>query len=99
MELRIDPGVLEAAAEVCGDLRDRVRASAVDIEPETEAAIAGLAGWRTRGALQDLLSSWQEDLTKLTGYLKTFSDALAGCAMDYRYSDVANAARFDIRGR
>lgn len=99
MDVRVDPEVLEAGARVCGELRSRLTVSAADVEPETGAAASGLPGWRTREALEQLIWTWRDDLTKLARYLDTFGDALAGCAVDYRHTDRASADRFDIRGR
>ncbi|GGM42611.1 hypothetical protein GCM10011608_29100 [Micromonospora sonchi] len=97
--MRVDPEVLTKAGVVCGDLRDGLRRSAADVDDETLAAVAGLPGWRTRAALEQVAVSWQDDLRKLMGYLSTLSEAFNECARDYRYSDSTAAARFDIRGR
>jgi hypothetical protein len=91
--------VLEAAAGVCGDLRDRVGQDGREVVPVTEAAMSGLAGWRTRQALDVMLDAWTDDVTGLGRYLGSLGDALSGCARDYRYTDHANAELFDIRGR
>ncbi|TCB89403.1 hypothetical protein E0H26_28070 [Micromonospora zingiberis] len=98
-EVRVEPEVLTRAAGVCGDLREGLRQSAADVDGETLAAVSGLPGWRSRSALEQLAVSWQDDLAKLVGYLSTLGDAFDECAVDYRYSDNANAALFDIRGR
>ncbi|MEU6076956.1 type VII secretion target [Micromonospora sp. NPDC047074] len=99
IELRVEPELLEKASYVCDDLGDDLRRSASGIGDETRAAVAGLPGWQTRTALEQLRWSWSDDLTKLDGHLTTVGEALRGCAMDYRYTDEANAARFDIRER
>ncbi|MER6591404.1 type VII secretion target [Micromonospora purpureochromogenes] len=98
-ELRVEPDLLEKASRVCDDLRDDLRRSAADIGDETQAALSGLPGWQTRTALEQLRWSWSDDLTKLTGYLSKIGEALRDCGRDYRYSDEASAAHFDIRGR
>jgi len=98
-EVRVDPGVLEQAARVCDDLREHVRSTRSRITTNTEEAASGLPGWHTRRALEELSWAWSDDLRKLAGYLEKYGDALRGCAMDYRNTDVANAARLDIRGR
>ncbi|SCL36943.1 Excreted virulence factor EspC, type VII ESX diderm [Micromonospora pallida] len=98
-EVRVEPEVLEKTSHVCDDLRDDLRRSAADIEDDTQAALSGLPGWQTRTALEQLRWSWSDDLTKLTGHISNIGDALRGCARDYRYSDVASAALFDIRER
>lgn len=98
-EVRVPPELLEKASRVCGDLRDDLKRGAADIGDETRAALSGLAGWQTRTALDQLHWSWSDDLTKLDGYLSKLGDALHGCALDYRHTDQASAARFDIRGR
>lgn len=99
MDVRVEPAVLDEASRVCADLRESLRQGAADVEPDTEAAMSGLPGWSARGALEELLWTWRDDFTKLSGYLATFGDALTGAAADYRHTDEANAARFDIRGR
>ncbi|MEK8106547.1 type VII secretion target [Micromonospora sp. M12] len=99
VELRVEPELLDKAAKVADDLRDQLRKSAADVGDETDAAVAGLPGWRTRAALEQFRWSWSDDLAKLTTYLTSLGDGLRGCATDYRYSDEASAARFDIRGR
>ena len=98
-ELRVEPDVLDRAARVADDLRDDLRKSAADVGGETDAAVVALAGWQTRSALEQFRWSWSEDLSKLAEYLTKVSDGLRGCASDYRLSDEASAARFDIRGR
>ncbi|MEV4467320.1 type VII secretion target [Micromonospora echinofusca] len=99
IELHVEPELLEKASRVCDDLRDDLRRDVSDVGDETRAAVSGLPGWQTRAALEQLRWSWSDDLTKLDRYLSQVGDALQGCAMDYRYSDEANAARFDIHGR
>ncbi|WP_092548346.1 WXG100 family type VII secretion target [Actinoplanes derwentensis] len=98
-EVRVDPPILEAAAGACDELQDRLRQSSRNIEPETEVAMAGLPGWSTRGALESLMWAWNDDATRFATYLGSMGDALNGCARDYRHTDHANAALFDIRGR
>ncbi|GIJ27428.1 hypothetical protein Vqi01_25900 [Micromonospora qiuiae] len=98
-EVRVEPEVLAKAGGACVELRDALRRSATDVDGETLAAVAGLPGWRTRAALEQVAVSWQDDLRKLVGYLSTLSEAFDECARDYRYSDNTSAARFDIRGR
>nr|WP_026185541.1 type VII secretion target [Salinispora pacifica] len=98
-ELRVAPDLLDRAAGACADLREDLRRSAADIGDETGMAVSGLPGWQTRAALEQLHESWLADLTRLTGYLDQLGDAFGDCARDYRYSDEANAAHFDIRGR
>ncbi|MGN9808147.1 hypothetical protein ACTMSW_02150 [Micromonospora sp. BQ11] len=76
--------------------RDQVdRPSATPLD----AAVAALGGWQTRAALEQFRWSWSEDLSKLADYLTKVGDGLRECASDYRSSDEASAARFDIRGR
>ncbi|MEU4774641.1 type VII secretion target [Micromonospora sp. NPDC023644] len=99
IELHVEPELLEKASRVCDDLRDDLRRGVSDVGDETRAAVAGLPGWQTRAALEQLRWSWSDDLTKLDGYLAQMGDALQGCAMDYRYSDEASAAHFDLGGR
>ncbi|MEW2386002.1 type VII secretion target [Micromonospora sp. NPDC047707] len=99
MELRVEPELLDRAAQVADELRDELRKSAADVGDETDGAVAGLAGWQTRTALEQLRWSWSDDLAKLTSYLEKVGDGLRGCARDYRYSDEASATRFDIRRR
>lgn len=98
-DVRVKPEVLEQAAHVCDDLRDQVRAKRAGVAADTEAAVAGLAGWQTRTALEELAWAWGDDLGKLAGYIERYGDALRGCATDYRYTDEASAAHFDLRGR
>ncbi|MER7335220.1 MULTISPECIES: type VII secretion target [unclassified Micromonospora] len=98
-EVRVEPDVLEKASHVCDGLRDDLRRSTADIGDETQAALAGLSGWQTRTALEQLRWSWSDDLTKLSSYLSNVGDALGDCARDYRYSDEASAAHFDILRR
>ena len=99
MEVRVEPAVLETASRVCEDLRARLRRGVQDVEPGTESAVSGLPGWHTREALEELMWTWREDFQKLSGYLETLADALRAAAKDYRHTDEANAAHFDIRGR
>jgi uncharacterized protein YukE len=98
-EVRVDPPILETAARVSGEIRDRLQQAGGDAAPATEAAIAGLSGWQTRQALEDLLWAWNDDTAALGKYLGTLGDALTGCARDYQHTDRANAGLFDIRGR
>ncbi|PZM88444.1 MAG: hypothetical protein DIU79_16865 [Actinobacteria bacterium] len=98
-EVRVDPAVLERAARVCDDMRAQVRVRRSGITADTEEAASGLPGWQTRRALEELSWAWGDDLRKLAGYLEKYGEALRGCARDYRHTDVANAARLDIRGR
>lgn len=95
----MDPPVLEAAARACAGLGERVREGNRDVGPETEAAMPGLGGWQTRRGLETLLTAWADDTAALTRYLGSLEDALQGCARDYRYTDHANAALFDIPDR
>lgn len=97
--MQVEPERLDDAARACDDIRDRLRASAADVQPETETAIAGLPGWRTRGALERVAAAWDEDLKGFGSYLTDIAEALRKTAADYRYTDEANAANFDIRGR
>ncbi|MGC5331887.1 WXG100 family type VII secretion target [Micromonospora sp. DT62] len=99
IELHVEPELLEKASRVCDDLRDDLRRGVSDVGDETRAAVSGLPGWQTRVALEQLRWSWSDDLAGLERYLSQVGDALQGCAMDYRYSDEASAARFDIPGR
>ncbi|GAA4964590.1 WXG100 family type VII secretion target [Actinoplanes utahensis] len=99
-EVRVEPVVLEAAARVCAELADRVKESNRDVGPETEAAMTGLGGWKTRYSLELLATAWTDDAEDLAGYLSALGDALSGCARDYQHTDRATAALFDItRGR
>ncbi|SCF29052.1 Uncharacterized conserved protein YukE [Micromonospora purpureochromogenes] len=98
-EFRVEPEVLDRAARVADGLRDELRKSAADVGGETDAAVAALGGWQTRSALEQFRWSWSDDLSKLTDYLTELGDGLRGCAWDYRSTDEASAARFDIRGR
>lgn len=93
------PDLLDRAARVCVELREDLRRDAADIGDETATAVSGLPGWQTQAALERLHESWLADLTRLTGDLDHLGDAFTDCARDYRYSDEANAAHFDIRGR
>lgn len=98
-ELRVEPDLLENASRVCEDLHAVLQRSAVGVQDETQAAISGLPGWRTRPALEQLSWSWSDDLSNLTGNLSKIGDALGDCARDYRYGDQASAALFDNLGR
>lgn len=95
-EVRVDPPILEAAAQTCADLGDRAQRGNRDIGPATETAMSGLPGWQTRRALEALTSAWSDDVKGLTGYLSRLSESLNGCARDYRHTDHANAEMFDI---
>ncbi|MEH0973322.1 hypothetical protein V6U77_19560 [Micromonospora sp. CPCC 205546] len=99
IELHVEPELLEKAARVCDDLRDDLRGGVSDLGDETRTAVAGLPGWQTRTALERLRWSWSDDLRKLDRHVSAVGDALQGCAMDYRYSDEASAAHFDLPGR
>ncbi len=95
VDFRVEPDVLDKAARVVDDLRDDLQKSATRVDDWTTPAVTGLAGWRTRPALEQFQWSWSDDLSKLVDYLTKVSEALHGCATDYRHSDEANGARFD----
>ncbi len=98
-ELRVEPDLLENASRVCEDLQAVLQRSTVGIQDETQAAMSGLPGWRTRPALEQLSWSWSDDLSNLTDYLSKIGDALGDCARGYRYGDQASATLFDRCGR
>jgi hypothetical protein len=94
VEVRVDPSVLDRAASACDGLRVELTSDEADVEPATTGAMSGLAGWGIRGALDQVLWWWRDDLTKLGGYLDGYGDALRGCARDYRVTDRADSGRF-----
>jgi hypothetical protein len=98
-EVRVDPAVLRSRAGACGDLNAKLTGDETGIEGATQAAAAGLPGWWTKGALEQLLWSWRDDLAKLGRYLDNFGAALEACARDYEHGDRANADNFDFRYR
>jgi hypothetical protein len=93
-ETRVHPHHLQAAAGVCRDLRSGMGRMVSDVEPETEAAIAGLPGWQFRRALQELLETRRDDLRRLGQRLDSTAEALDSSAAAYTRNESANAALF-----
>jgi hypothetical protein len=95
METRVDPAVLDVAAERCAGLAGRLKRAAGEVEPESRAAIGGLGGgFRLRGSLERVLTSRLDEFGKFEKYLHDLRGALSRTAEDYRRSDSVSADRF-----
>jgi hypothetical protein len=93
-EMRVDPRHLLTGAGVCRDLRGGMGRMVSDVEPETDAAVAGLPGWQMRRALQQLLETRRDDLRRLGQRLDSMAEALDRSAAAYTRDESANAALF-----
>ena len=95
METRVDPAILDKAAERCGGLAGRLASAAAGVEPESGAAIGALGrGFGLRGALERVLVSRVDEFGKFEDYLRDLGEALSRSAEDYRRSDAVSADRF-----
>jgi len=95
METQVDPAILDTAASRCGDVARRLHQAVTTVEPESRAAIGGLAaGFALRAALDRVLVSRLDEFGKFERYLAQMGQALSVTADDYRRSDTASADRF-----
>jgi len=92
---QVDPSTLVVGAAACRDLRGSMGTGLADVEAGSTTAQAGLAGWRTRRALEELLWWWRDDLDRLGRRLDATADALEACARGYRNADEVGQDSFD----
>ena len=93
--MRVDPAVVDAAAQQSRDLGARWRTAAGDVEPETTAAIGSLGtGCRLRAELERILSAHTAEARLDERHLNDLAEALSATAADYRRSDTDAGNRF-----
>ncbi|MDI6106009.1 type VII secretion target [Actinoplanes sp. NEAU-A12] len=93
--MQVDPAALDTAAQQVSDLGQRWASSVADVEPETQAAAAGLTtGFRMRRAITEFSSAMSVDVRMFDKHLQELGAALAQTAGDYRRSDTASGNRF-----
>ncbi|MDR7275671.1 type VII secretion target [Catenuloplanes atrovinosus] len=105
-DLNVDPAALERAGRSCQDIRDAVHGVAGMVEPEMQAAAAGLpgfstGGWKSGASLQMALDGFEEEARSLTGFLDRLTSALETSAAQYRQTEELNSVEFSrmIGGR
>jgi len=96
-EVRVDPAVLDRAAERCHLLGADTAALSKLVEAPSVEAARGLRGWLCARAVEDVVYAWGDHFKKYAGFQDKLADAFASCARDYRASDHAAASAFDIR--
>lgn len=93
--MQVDPAKLDTAAREAEDLGRQWKAAAVDVEPETRAAIGGLGhGFQLRTELDRVVSAHLVEAAQFEQYLQQFGEALSMTAADYRRSDTTAGNRF-----
>jgi hypothetical protein len=100
----VDPRILETGARVCHGLRGELGEPVTggpptggmmrDVVPATEHAAAGLAGWLTRRAMQELLRKQGDDMSRLSRRMQAIAEALESSAAAYRRNEASNSALF-----
>lgn len=93
-EIRIDPATLDRVADDVEELRRDADRVAIAVESAAEELGRRLAGWRLARATEEAAFAWQDDATRVAGWLDDHASALRWCAQHSRYQEEVNAEAF-----